>query len=190
MAGDRSPGTPRTFDAADNDGWRPHVLVGEDDGTTRRALADALAREGYEVSEARDGFELFDLLSPTLWEFEPTPYDLIVAERSLPGWTGLEILRGLRRCDWATPFLVMSRQGGSDVHDEAFRWRAFVFDHPVGVAELVDYVRCLLPPPGAIPPGAGDDLMLLEDLTVERVVWDLLEEQLRRDGLIKALPVE
>jgi DNA-binding response OmpR family regulator len=173
-------------EATDAGWWCPRILVGQHEAQARRELADLLEREGYEVTVASDGFEVFDLLSPTLLELEAVQFDLILTESSMPGWSGLEILRGLRRSDWATPFVLLSTADPT-VHDRAFHWGAFVFDHPVAVAELVDYVRCLLPPPGAVPLVPIDDLLALQDLVVDLDrTWGELEERLRRDGIIEA----
>lgn len=65
------------------------VLIVEDDGAIRGALAQALAEDGYAVDASGDGAE-------GLWFAERNDYDLVVLDLMLPGIDGLELLRRLR----------------------------------------------------------------------------------------------
>jgi DNA-binding NtrC family response regulator len=64
------------------------LLVVDDEANARRALAEILATEGYEVRTARDGQAALDVAS----EFSP---ELVVSDLRMPGMSGLELLTEL-----------------------------------------------------------------------------------------------
>lgn len=67
----------------------PRILI-VDDMTTMRMLAKAmLAREGFELDEAKDGEQ-------ALQRCEETRPDLVLLDMLMPGIDGLECLRRLR----------------------------------------------------------------------------------------------
>jgi len=83
---------------------RRRLLVVEDDTTLRQALAFNLTREGYEVATAADGEAALDAArNPQL--------DLIVLDVMLPGMSGVEVLRVLRREGIHTPVIMLSAKG-------------------------------------------------------------------------------
>jgi two-component system alkaline phosphatase synthesis response regulator PhoP len=84
---------------------RRRILVVEDDKTLRQALAFNLTREGYEVTTAADG-------EAALEGARHGRHDLILLDVMLPGMSGVEVLRVLRRDGVATPVIVLSAKGG------------------------------------------------------------------------------
>jgi two-component system torCAD operon response regulator TorR len=66
-----------------------HIVVVEDEATTRGLLAGHFASEGYRVSEVGDGDGLRDLLSRDR-------ADLVTLDIRLPGEDGISLLRRLR----------------------------------------------------------------------------------------------
>ena len=95
------------------------VLVADDDPDTREALAQALRCDGYEVIEAQNGWELLQhLAAPNL---EPAGVDLVISDVRMPGKNGLDILAGLRWANGATPFILITGFGDSQMHAEARR---------------------------------------------------------------------
>lgn len=83
---------------------RRRLLVVEDDRTLRQALAFNLTREGYEVATADDGTSALEAgRNPNL--------DLIVLDVMLPGMSGIEVLRVLRREGITTPVVILSAKG-------------------------------------------------------------------------------
>jgi two-component system alkaline phosphatase synthesis response regulator PhoP len=83
---------------------RRRLLVVEDDRTLRQALAFNLTREGYEVSTAADGEAALEAArNPQL--------DLILLDVMLPGMSGVEVLRVLRRDGVTTPVIILSAKG-------------------------------------------------------------------------------
>jgi two-component system alkaline phosphatase synthesis response regulator PhoP len=86
------------------DARRRRILVVEDDRTLRSALAFNLTREGYEVQTAVDGEQALGIARGA----RP---DLILLDVMLPGMSGVEVLRVLRREGVATPVIVLSAKG-------------------------------------------------------------------------------
>jgi DNA-binding response OmpR family regulator len=83
---------------------RRRILVVEDDRTLRTTLAFNLTREGYDVQTAVDGEQ-------ALGTARGGRLDLILLDVMLPGMSGVEVLRVLRREGNATPVIVLSAKG-------------------------------------------------------------------------------
>ncbi|HEX9739109.1 MAG TPA: response regulator transcription factor [Candidatus Limnocylindria bacterium] len=76
-------------------------MVVEDDRTLRQALTFNLTREGYDVASAVDGEQ-------ALAAGRDLRHDLILLDLMLPGMSGLEVLRTLRREGIETPVIILS----------------------------------------------------------------------------------
>ena len=83
---------------------RRRLLVVEDDRTLRQALTFNLTREGYEVTGAADGEAALDAA-------RDERLDLILLDVMLPGMSGVEVLRALRRDGVTTPVIILSAKG-------------------------------------------------------------------------------
>ena len=76
----------------------------EDDPTLRQALTFNLAREGYDVTAASDGEAALDAA-------RNEHLDLVLLDVMLPGMSGVEVLRVLRRDGVTTPVIMLSAKG-------------------------------------------------------------------------------
>ena len=83
---------------------RRKILVVEDDRTLRQALTFNLAREGYETVTAADGENALAIA-------RAQRLDLILLDVMLPGMSGVEVLRTLRKEAVDTPVIVLSAKG-------------------------------------------------------------------------------
>ncbi len=83
---------------------RRRLLLVEDDPTLRQALTFNLTREGYEVTTAADG-------EAALEAGRSDRLDLILLDVMLPGMSGVEVLRVLRRDGVTTPVIILSAKG-------------------------------------------------------------------------------
>jgi len=83
---------------------RRRLLLVEDDPTLRQALSFNLGREGYDVATASDG-------ETALVAARSERLDLILLDVMLPGMSGVEVLRVLRREGVATPVIILSAKG-------------------------------------------------------------------------------
>jgi two-component system alkaline phosphatase synthesis response regulator PhoP len=83
---------------------RRRLLLVEDDPTLRQALSFNLTREGYDVAAAADG-------ESALEAARSDRLDLILLDVMLPGMSGVEVLRVLRREGVSTPVIILSAKG-------------------------------------------------------------------------------
>ena len=99
---------------ANTDGDRPslpppaHVLVVEDDHAMRQLIARFLTEAGFRVTRARNGEEMWDAMGRL-------PIDLVMLDIMLPGTTGLDLCRALRKRS-EVPIIMVTARG-----DEAYR---------------------------------------------------------------------
>ena len=125
------------------------VLLVEDDRDIAEPLARALAREGYDVSEAGDGLVALDAVIGT-------PPDLIILDIGLPGMSGLDVCRHVREARPHVPILVLTARDGEQ--DTVAGLDAGADDYvtkPFRVSVLLARVRAMLrrTPPVALVAG-------------------------------------
>jgi two-component system, response regulator, stage 0 sporulation protein F len=114
-----------------------HVLVADDDSDLRALLCSALVADGHDVTEAANGREALDALSPMLFGEPLLPPDVIVTDVRMPGISGLSLVAGLRSCGCMTPVIVMSAFDGESLRDEAWRAGAdVVFQKPFELDDM------------------------------------------------------
>lgn len=112
------------------------ILAVDDDAQILKALRINLAARGYEVSLARSGPEALDVAAKTKPE-------LVILDLGLPGFSGIQVIEGLR--GWSSvPILVVS--GRSDSADKVDALDAGADDFvtkPFAIDELLARVRAL-----------------------------------------------
>jgi CheY-like chemotaxis protein len=112
--------------------YRPRVLVVDDEDPVRELLADLMALWGCEADAAatgRDGLALLDR----------TRYDLIVTDHLMPGVTGLDLVRTVRRRDQRVGIIMLTASGDADGQPERL---GFTLIHkPVSITGLEQAVR-------------------------------------------------
>lgn len=81
-----------------------HILLVEDEPTTSWALAEGLADDGFTIDTFRAAEEAL------VWLREYR-CDLVITDLRLPGMSGLEFTRKLRRGRHAFPVIVISAYG-------------------------------------------------------------------------------
>lgn len=125
---------PRLLQETDS----PRVLLAEDDNAMRRMLASILQQDGYEVIQARNGAQLFDLMnSQLIYACDRAAVDLIISDIRMPEMSGLEVLAALRDADWSTPVILLTAFGEQTTRDEALRLGAqAIFSKPFDIDEL------------------------------------------------------
>ena len=113
------------------------VLVVEDELELRTLIAQALRENGYAVDDAPDGQE--GLYKATTWE-----YDAIILDLMLPGLSGMELLKTVRRTR-KTPVLILSaRDGLSDRVRGLDEGADDYVVKPFGLPELLARLRALI----------------------------------------------
>ncbi|MFW0794008.1 response regulator transcription factor [Gordonia sp. CPCC 205515] len=83
----------------------PSLLVVDDDSRVRTVVSWQLESEGYQVFEAGDGNAAWQ----RILDLRP---DLVVLDISLPGVSGLDLLRRLREAGDSTPVVILSGRSG------------------------------------------------------------------------------
>ena len=110
------------------------VLIIDDDDAFRFAMAKALRRSGYEVSEASSGEEALEVLT------DGTPPDVALLDLKMRGIGGLEVLR--RRGAAPTSIIVLTGHGTVKIAVQAMRLGAFSFlEKPVDADMLRPLIR-------------------------------------------------
>jgi two-component system KDP operon response regulator KdpE len=113
------------------------VLVVDDDPQIRRAVREAIAREGIEVETAADGKE-------ALRRAGEMEFSLVITDLSMPNLDGLELVRELRSRS-TVPILVLTVR--SEEREKVRLLDAGADDYvvkPFGVGELLARARALL----------------------------------------------
>jgi two-component system copper resistance phosphate regulon response regulator CusR len=114
------------------------ILLVEDESKVARFIARGLTADCFAVDTAADGNSGLDLAAAY-------HYDLIILDLMLPGTSGTEILRTLRRTDTNVPVLVLSARDG--VADKVGHLELGADDYltkPFAFAELLVRVKALL----------------------------------------------
>ena len=138
------------------------VLLAEDDGELRSLLAQALWRDGHRVIEASDGSELLEqIASDFVDEGGLAGIDVVVSDIRMPGWTGMNVLFGLRNAGCEVPVILITAFGEQQTHDTARKLgAACVLDKPFDIDVLRQTVARVLAEearaPGVIFPGTKE----------------------------------
>jgi len=152
------------------------ILVVEDDAATAAYLAKGLAEAGYGVETCGNGRDGLFLASEGV-------FDLIVADRMLPGLDGLAMLAAIRAAGISAPALILSALGTVD--DRIDGLRAGADDYlckPFAFGELSARVEALMRRADR-PAGDGKQTSLVVgDLEI-----DLLARTVARQGRQVAL---
>jgi DNA-binding response OmpR family regulator len=113
------------------------VLIAEDEPIAAAMVAEALRREGLEVEHVEDGYAALDAALDGA-------FDLVTLDWMLPGKSGLEVCRALRRHS-DVPILMLT--GRDEERDVVRALEAGADDYvtkPFSVAILVTRVRAIL----------------------------------------------
>lgn len=143
------------------------ILLVEDEEKVSRFIVRGLTAEGFAVDAAADG--------PGGLELALTyNYDLIILDLMLPGLSGTEVLRQVRRTDHRVPILMLTARDA--VADKVEHLEAGADDYltkPFAFAELMARVKALLRRGSVERPS----VLRVADLEVDR-----LSQQVRRAG--------
>jgi DNA-binding response OmpR family regulator len=148
------------------------ILVVDDERTLRETLAEALEQDGLDVVTAADGAE-------ALQQFRATSPDLMLLDLMLPGISGIEVCRIVRR-ESSLPIIMLTAKDGEI--DKVVGLELGADDYvtkPFSLRELMARIRAQLRrldsavDAAAVPP---------EPITLGNVTVDLAGHRLLRDG--------
>jgi two-component system copper resistance phosphate regulon response regulator CusR len=143
------------------------ILLVEDENKLADMVARGLKAERWAVDVAHDG--------ESGWQMASTyEYDLAILDLMLPGLSGTEILRRIRRKNTAVPILILTARDATDSKVENFEAGADDYlTKPFAFAELLVRVKALL----RRGPVNRSSVLRVADLEVDR-----LSKQVRRAG--------
>ena len=113
------------------------VLLAEDDELTRQGLAEVLASEGYEVTQAANGQAALD-------SFRAAKPDFVCLDIMMPGQSGYDVCRAIRADDPDIPIIFISAK--SEEIDKVVGFELGADDFivkPFGVREVVARIRAV-----------------------------------------------
>jgi len=143
------------------------ILVVEDEEKVSRFVTRGLTAERFAVDVARDG--------KTGWELAQTyQYDLVILDLMLPGLTGGEVLRRIRKANPQVPVLILTAR--DSLGDKIEHFEAGADDYltkPFAFAELLVRVKALL----RRGPVTRASVLRIGDLELDR-----LSQQVKRAG--------
>jgi two-component system, OmpR family, KDP operon response regulator KdpE len=131
-----------------------NILVVDDEPQIRRTLRSTLSFRGYTITEAATGEEALELVP----KLKP---DLILLDVNLPGMSGVETCREIRRSSDA-PIIMLTVRNAE--RDKVVALDAGADDYvtkPFGIEELLARIRASLrrhPSAEALPPFVSKDL--------------------------------
>ena len=114
------------------------ILAIEDEPKVGKALLQGLKAEGYQVTLAPTGEDGFFLLNSSA-------FDLVVLDVMLPGRSGIEVLKAMRRQELRVPVLLLTAK--DSVEDQVVGLDAGADDYlvkPFAFPELCARIRALL----------------------------------------------
>jgi len=118
------------------------VLLVEDEDSVRLVAERALARQGYEVTTARDGEDGLEALKAALKGGES--FDLVVSDVVMPGLDGPAMARELREVAPELPVLFMSGYAESQLRSEIDIANMHFIAKPFSVAQISEKVAEVL----------------------------------------------
>lgn len=118
----------------------PRVLIVDDEESLVQVLCRTLEAgfPGVQVDVAYSGEEGLSRLAEMA-------YDLIIADLRMPGFDGLDLIRGVRYLNPDVPIILATGYGTAEARRQADRLRVDRFlDKPFNVAEMIAVARDLL----------------------------------------------
>jgi two-component system, OmpR family, response regulator len=146
------------------------ILVVEDEEKIARVLELELEYEGYSVTKVMDGLEALEAYRTGSW-------DLILLDVMLPGLSGIELLRRIRKNDLNTPVILLTAK--SSVEDKVSGLDLGANDYitkPFQIEELLARIRAAFRINHVEQPLNEDssDLLRFADLSIDQKSREVL----------------
>ncbi len=111
------------------------ILVVEDDSEVRWSLVTFLKKEGYWVSEAKDGLEACGML-------RKDKYDLIISDLKMPNFSGEELQDFCEKECIKSKFIIITAYGKVESFMKTMQKGAFEYlNKPVRLEELLTLIK-------------------------------------------------
>jgi CheY-like chemotaxis protein len=130
------------------------LLLAEDTDLVRETLAAALEAHGYEVVRAADGAAAAAALEQES-AARDRPFDLLITDLTMPGLSGLEVIRAAHRHWPGLPAILLTGYAGEAIdlaiYDALDGNNVTLLRKPISEARLADRVAALLDGAEALP---------------------------------------
>lgn len=137
------------------------VLVVENNRQMRRQLCDLLEKEGFDITEAEDGTEAMEC-------YAAQKPDFICLDIMMPGLSGYDVCRVIRKNDKETPIVFISSK--SQVADKIEGLETGADDYitkPFDIQEVIARIRAVARRCMAnASPSVREEFFIMDDLTV------------------------
>lgn len=117
----------------------PKLLVADDEEILRMLIVDTLEDDGYEIDEASDGGEAYNLI-------QSNDYDLVLLDYMMPEMTGLEVIKKVRD-EGKEEVKIMMLTAKAQKKDEEVARQAganYYISKPFSPVELAEVVEGIL----------------------------------------------
>lgn len=151
---------------------KSHILVVDDDDRLRDLLKRYLAREGHDVTTAKDSAHARRLM-------QTMSFDLIVLDVMMPGEDGLSLLKGIRQ-EIDTPVILLTARGQPAERIEGLKLGADDYlAKPFEPEELTLRIGSILKRAQPEAP--------VEEIKLSGMIYHVGKNELRRDGRLVRL---
>jgi len=111
------------------------ILIVDDEPSMRIALSESLESCGYKVETSESGAD-------ALAKFEEGKFEVVITDMRMPGMSGMEVLRGIKKISSQTPVVVITAYGTVNTAVEAMKEGAADFImKPFSVDHLESLVK-------------------------------------------------
>ena len=119
---------------------KKRILVVEDDEEMKSLLKGFVEKEGYEADFVEKGTYGFKKLITE-------SFSLIITDIQIPGFSGLDILPGLKKLQPETPIIVITAFGDQEVQNRAYEMGATAYlEKPICFDELRELIHGMISP--------------------------------------------
>ena len=99
-------------------GSNPSILVVDDEPSIRYTLEKVLGREGYQVRSAPNGAAAIEI-------FKPGAFDLVITDLTMPGMSGMELMKNLLKHDPECLVIIITAYGSEAIAVDAMKSGAY-----------------------------------------------------------------
>jgi len=99
---------------------KANILVADDEKSITEGLSALLKLEGYDAVTVNDGAKVITMMARK-------SFSVALVDLMMPGLTGIEILREVKRREWPTEVIIITGQGSIDSAVEAMKQGAYDF---------------------------------------------------------------
>lgn len=112
-----------------------NLLIVDDQTGIRLLLDEIFQSEGYQTKLVANGLK-------ALQEIEQNPPDCVLLDMNMPGMSGLEVLREIKKGWPEVPVLMMTAYTNAELRAEIIESGAMVFfEKPFNISELINTVN-------------------------------------------------